>query len=230
MVAALSGQLGRPLLAWPVLGALTGLNGCQLLAPRVPPPPPPPRTVVVAPVLNLSGSDTFDPYHVTDLIASELTTFPGMTVIPINRTLGELAAQGKTKVETPAEAIALARAFSADATLVAAVTEYDPYEPPTVGLIMQWYEPVMDDLGPQLTAPGPRYQAQRVFSATDETVRDEIKHFAAQRDANKSPYGWRRWVQSQELYVRYCGWALIRTMLKLDGAGSAAGSPSEAES
>lgn len=230
MVAALREQLGRPLLAWPVLGALTGLSGCQLLAPRTPPPPPPPRTVVVAPVLNLSGSDTFDAYHLTDLVASELTTFPGMTVIPINRTLGELAAQGKTKVETPAEAVALARAFSADATLVAAVTEYDPYDPPTVGLIMQWYEPVMDDLGPQHLVPGPRYQAQRVFSATDETVRDEIKNFAAQRDGHKSPYGWRRWVQSQELYVRYCGWALIRTMLKLDGAGSAAGSPNEAES
>ena len=62
----------------------------------------------------------------------------------------------------------------------------------------------------------PRWQVQRVFNAADEELRDEIRDFADERDGERSPYGWQRYTKSQELYVRYCGWALIRTMLRLD--------------
>ena len=46
---------------------------------------------------------------------------------------------GKTAVETPQDALDLAGELGADATLVAAITEYQPYDPPIVGVVMQWY-------------------------------------------------------------------------------------------
>jgi hypothetical protein len=95
---------------------------------------------------------------------------------------------------------------------------------------MQWYPahgPARSSTEPDSVATGvadlsdappagPRWQVQRVFNAANEEVREQIHKFAAHRDSHESPYGWRKYIQSQELYVRYCGWATIRTMLRLD--------------
>jgi len=234
-MAAKIGSLGC---AWrlAVAAVLVALvAGCAQQNRGAPGPKPTPRVLVVAPVLNLSGSQDFDPLKVTDLIASEFLSFEGVSVIPVNLTLAELTRQGKNSVTTAEEAVGLAQSLGADAAIVVAVTEYNPYSPPVVGLIMQWYsarpEPrraVFDPVTasravssaerelsePDLTKP--RWQVQRVFNAADEAVLKDIRSFAAQRDGRQSPYGWQQYTKSQELYVRYCGWALIRTMLRLD--------------
>ena len=198
--------------------------------------------IVLAPVLNLTGRQDFDPLKITDLIASELLSFKNIAVLPVNLTLAELERRGKYAVETPQDAVALAQAFGADATVVFAIHEYNPYSPPVIGLTMQWYAAhpgagVPD--APAARASGalsdaaaalPRWQIQRVYNAADEEVREDIEHYAHERDGAKSPYGWKRYVQSQELYVRYCGWATIRTMLRLDQNERAAARPYEAKS
>lgn len=209
----------------------------------------PARVLVVAPVLNLSGSEDFDPLKITDLVASELVALPNVTVIPVSRTLGELARRGKLTVETPDEAVELAQAFDADATLVTAVTEYNPYHPPVVGLIMQLYEAAAPQRGVRLdpvvasrraSSPeeallvadvsAPQWQVQRVFDASDEALLKDIRAFAKERDGHASPYGWRKYVQSQELYVRYCSHALILPLIQLDETRRVAAGPSEAGS
>jgi hypothetical protein len=198
-------------------------------------PAPATQVVVVAPVLNLSGSSDFDPLKVTDAVASELVSFAGISAVPVNLTLAALARQGKNRVESPAEAAELARAFGAQATLVTAVTEYRPYDPPVIGLIMQWYtasggapaaaeagstaDPAAGQQASELVTradAGPRTQLQRVFDAADEDVLDEVKKFADERDGHNSPYGWHKYVKSQDLYVRYCCWSLIRSILAVD--------------
>ena len=87
-------------------------------------PIPPRQVIVVAPVLNLSNSTEFDTLKVTDAVASEAVGFPGIGVVPVNLVLAALAERGTTRVESPAEAVELARRFGAQATLVTAVTEY----------------------------------------------------------------------------------------------------------
>lgn len=221
--------------------AAIAVSGCVRKHCAEKPPAPPPRVLIVAPVLNLSGNHDFDSLKVTDLIASEFQGFPGVAVVPVNRVLAELATEGKTAVETSGDAVRLARMFGADATIVVAVTEYNPYHPPVVGLTMQWYAAGMstgteDAAGSRasasdaLSAAAPRWQVQRVFNAADEAVLDEVEHYADDRDGHRSPYGWRKYVQVQELYVRYCGWALIRTMLALDRDGPKTVVPHEAQS
>lgn len=243
----------RPAIGWGRLAlvavAVLASPGCALLNTKTDPPPlPTARVLVVAPVLNLSGSDAFDSLKVTDLIASEFLSFEGISVIPINLTLVELARHGKEMVGTPEDAFELARAFGADATVVIGVTEYDPYEPPVVGLVMQWYDAPRrpttgTDLDPvsasrALSSPeaalsddrpaGPRWQLQRVFNAADETLLEDLQAFAAEREGHRSPFGWRKYTKSQELYVRYCGHALFRTMLEQDERYRAAMTPNEA--
>ena len=91
-------------------------------------------TIAVAPALNLSGAADFDPSRFADLMASELSYADGISVIPVSRVLGVLAAQELEKVESQAHAHELVRLLGADAILVFAVTEYDPYDPPSIAI------------------------------------------------------------------------------------------------
>lgn len=230
---------------------LTGMVGCSQM--RVDDTPEakaaPAKVYVLAPVLNLSGSNDFDALRVTDLIASECLSFEGLSIVPVNLTLAELARVGKPSVETPEDAVQLARTFGADGTLVVAITEYDPYDPPVIGMILQVYEADrvsstarFDPLtasrssqSPELAlsvAPGltPRWQIQRVFNAASEDVQNDIRRYAEDREGHRSAYGWRKTTKCQEEYVRYCGWALIRSMLLLDQVDRAASRSHEAKS
>ncbi|MBW7905589.1 MAG: hypothetical protein LC135_03765 [Phycisphaerae bacterium] len=188
-----------------------------------------PTVVVVAPVLNMSNSTDFDALKLSDIVAAELTTFQGVAVIPVNRVLAALVRQGRDAVLTPEDALAIADEFGADATVVTAVTAYDGYTP-AVGVVMQWYwrrrviatefDPVAASRlasestpGPEAVAHGPAVQVQRYYNGTDGALQGEIREYGAKRDGALSPYGWRRYVVSQELFVRYCIWDSIRTML-----------------
>jgi len=226
--------------------ALAILAGCVQQNRGVEQSSPRTRVLAVAPVLNLSGSLDFDPLKVTDLIASEFLSFEGIAVIPVNLALAELDRQGKQSIETAQDAVRLAQALGADATIVVAVTEYDPYPPPVVGLIMQWYSAnpqseqtvtelagASDSSGGQRSllsdqASGPLWQVQKVYDASDQEVVKDIRSFAARRDGHQSPYGWRRYIQSQTLYMRYASWATIRTMLSLDTRDRMPSQPDEA--
>jgi hypothetical protein len=153
-------------------------------------------------VLNLSNSPDWDTLRVSDWLASEMQQFPGLTVIPVNRSAAALVQQGKESVESPEDAIQLAREFGADATVVTAITEYSPYDPPVVGMIMQWY-----------STNTPEMQIQRVYNAAVDQTLSELKDYAQTREGQESPYEWRVHSKSQELFVRYCCWATIRSML-----------------
>lgn len=218
-------------------------------ASSIEPPPEPPQVVVVAPVLNLSNNTDWDPLKVTDIVASVLQSFDGIVVIPVNRTLAALSLRGKSAVESPRDALDLAREFNADATVVVAITEYDPYDPPRIGVIVQWYAPRRGPGMPSLdpvtasrrateAAPAatvaqdttPLFQVQRVFSAADRAVMSDIKTYAKEQNAHNSPYGYRIHVKSQEHFVRYCMTAAIRPILRTRITEDQAARDVEAES
>ncbi len=46
-----------------------------------------------------------------------------------------------------------------------------------------------------------------------EAVVAEIRAFAGGRDADDSPYGWRRYVVSQQEFIRFCCHATIHSLL-----------------
>lgn len=190
-----------------------------------------PVTIAVAPAINLSGSTDFDPYRFADLMAGELSFAPGVSVVPVSRVISALTAQGVERVESPDHAWALAKQLGADAILVFAVTEYDPYDPPGIGITAQLYgkEPAGGGgvLDPVALSRRPRpdaadrtrgqelllAQVQRVYHASHGSVVDDVKKFAALRDGDGSPYGWRRYVVTQQGFIRYCCHATVRALL-----------------
>ncbi len=50
----------------------------------------------------------------------------------------------------------------------------------------------------------PRAEYQRVFNGADETVKREIRRFSRDRSADGNPYGWRKFLASQEHFWRFC--------------------------
>jgi hypothetical protein len=135
-------------------------------------------------------------------------------------------------VNTPETALWLAEELGAEATVVAAITEYNPYDPPIVGLIVQLYTPASAGGSSRLDAvaasreatdfapagdiglAGDRpLQIQRVFNASDSRVLDELKDYGKQRKGRESPYEWQVHAKSQELFVRFSLWSAIRSML-----------------
>lgn len=220
--------------AWWMLVALC-LPGCSSLRNRTIVPLASPvwagLTIAVAPAINQSGSADFDPNRFADLMASELSHAHGIGVIPVSRVLAVLAAQGLKQVTGPSHAHEVMGLLGADAILVFAVTEYDPFDPPSIGISAQLYgawpgsnggamDPVALSRQTTLTSRqaggGSRRllaQMHRVFNASLRSTIREIKVFAADRDGDTSPYGWRKYMVSQQHYIRYCCHATIRALL-----------------
>jgi hypothetical protein len=178
-------------------------------------------TIAVAPAINFSGSSHWDPMRMGDLMASELSQVPGINVVGVNRVLAVLARQGRDSIVSPAHALEVCDQLGVDAILVFAITEYDPYDPPVVGLATQLYGPRPRNLGfdPVATsrqarpfptdnlandALRPWAQVQRTFNAAHESVQKAVESYGRPRDAEHSPMGWRKYVASQELYMRFC--------------------------
>ena len=187
-------------------------------------------TFAVAPVLNFSGEFSIDPVKAADLLASELTGVDGVTVLPVNRVVAVLIAQGKQQIESPAHALEVADAVGADAILVAAITEYDAYTP-VVGLAMQMYArpdrplprldplvasrmPAAMTLTEMADALQPVGQVQLVNNATHEKVIRAVERYASPRSGKENPFGWRQYLKVQSLYLRFCWHDAIQRLLE----------------
>ncbi|MCO6436184.1 MAG: hypothetical protein J5J06_03760 [Phycisphaerae bacterium] len=220
------------------------LTGCRAPRPvaevRVANPWLGPLTIAVGPAINLSGSSDFDPAKFADVMASELAFAEGVSVIPVSRVLAALAQNGQNGITSPEQALELCGVLGADAILVFAVTEYEPYDPPRIGISAQLFgrRPAegFRTVDPATLAREARGQAevgraqrrvlaqmQRVFDAGHGAVSEDIRRFAAQRGADGSPYGWRKYVVSQQGFMRYCCHRTIGELLDHPLSGGPAG-------
>lgn len=191
-----------------------------------------PLTVAVAPALNFSGSTDFDPDKVADLMASELGHADGISVIPVSRVLAVMSRLGITEVGSPAQALSIKDRLGADAILVFAVTEYDPYDPPVVGIAAQLYgraagRTAGDGLNPVLVSRQARpfavgqvdqgvdlpiAQTQQVYNAAHDFILHRVRQFADHRGDDGSAFGWRLFLVSQEHYFRFCTAQVVKQL------------------
>lgn len=228
---------------------MSGLCGCTLRNNRHSDPQGPPCVVAVAPVLNLSNSVDFDPLRVTDILAAEFQSFSGVLVVPVNRVLATLELMERDGVLTASDALELGRELNADAVVVAAVTDFSPYDPPRFGLVLQWYAQPRREAGFSRLDPvaasrratdwetvsdaagdprRPTWQVQASYSGASRDVLEDIRRYDRARGGHDSPFGWKVHVKSQEAFVRYCCWATLRSMLLARAEAWKTGSADEA--
>lgn len=224
---------------------LASFAGCGLTRDKNVPPPieyslqtpyPMTRTLAVAPLINLSGSKDFDPLVATDTLFSELQQVAGLNVLPLNKTLAAMRALGIRVIDSPETASRIANALNADAIVVASVTAYDPYNPPSIGMTIQLYE--VRDLGaaPEPiarrpdgtlasgevkeeqppTAKGPASQVAAVFNANNQTVLQELREFARGRTNYDSALKEERFLRDSEAYMRFVCHAMVRRLIEVE--------------
>ena len=147
--------------------------------------------------------------------------------------LAVLLSEGLEQVASPTHALEIARTVGANAILVFSVTDYDPYDPPRIGISAQLYgagtgsgvgslDPVALSRAGRMSASPPRRagrhrrviaETQYVFDASHGSIIAGIKRYAALRGADESPFGWRRYVVSQQGFIQYCCHATIQKLL-----------------
>ncbi len=189
-----------------------------------------PVTFAVAPVLNFSGQFDLDPITAADLLASELSSIEGVSVLPLNRVVAFLATQGKQQIESPAHALVVAEAVGADALLVAGITEYDPYTP-ILGVVLQMYatpgrslptfDPVAASRQPQalniteMADPlQPAGQVQRVYNGNHAHLVEAVRRYASGRSDGPNPLGWRQYLKVQTLFLRFCWYDAAERLMR----------------
>jgi len=189
------------------------------------------RTYAVAPFLNLSGSHDFDPLTMSDQLFSELQQIQNLNVLPVNKTLAAMAQLHLRTINSPQAAQKVADLIGADALLVPAITAFDPYNPPTVGMAFQLY--TQDDLagpppagtrqinGAMLPDPNvhpsqPATEIAAIFNSTNQTVLMELHDFTKGRTDYQSALQEQRYLADIDSYARFVCHAMVRRLMDVE--------------
>lgn len=204
------------------------------------------RTLAVAPAINLSGTRDFDPLVVSDILYAEMQQVEGLNVLPLNKTLLAMQRLGIRSIDDPKAAQKLAEYLGADGLVIPAITAYDPYNPPMVGMILQMYTPAgvaaaeaapvkppvvetnpdrptiaADIAGPSANAqPDPSRQpvsqVSAVFNSTNQTVLKELAVFARGRTQYDSAMMDQKFLADADQYMRFVCHAMVRRLMDVE--------------
>lgn len=125
---------------WLISALLLACGGCSTVVVQVTNPVPGLTTVAVAPFFNLSAEPSVDGRRFALSYYSELQKSPGFQVVPVG-VVEQAMQENGIDLTGPEDAIRLAQILKVDAIVVGAITEYDPYYPPQLGMQVQWYSP-----------------------------------------------------------------------------------------
>ena len=193
------------------------------------------RTLAIAPAVNLSGVRDFDPLTISDRLFEEMHQVAGLQVLPLNKTLIAMTKLGIRSIDTPEAAQAVAREMAADGLIIPAVTAYDPYNPPTLGMSLQLYttrnmvarpsaearridgtiiangeDPAAADARQPVSA------VSAVFDAHNQTVLRELRDYAAGRTEYDSALREQKFLLDMEQYSRFVCHAMARRLLEVE--------------
>ncbi|WP_460168076.1 hypothetical protein [Thermostilla marina] len=159
--------------------------GCSMMPvvrhrPTVHNPFPQLAKVAVAPFFNLSAEPTVDGRRFANAYYNELQQIPGFEVIPVS-VVEQAMRSNNINLTGAAEARRLAQILGADAVVIGAITEYDPYYPPRLGLQVEWYaanpgfHPIPPGYGlPWGTAEETEIPDRLVFEAEFALAREQL--------------------------------------------------------
>jgi len=171
-----------------LLAILTSLAvaGCGLLPerwhqPTVHNPFPQLSKVAIAPFFNLSTEATLDGRQVAVAYFNELQLVPGFEVVPVG-VVERAIADNKMPLNSPADARKLAQFLQVDAGVIGAITDYNPYYPPRLGLQVEWYaaNPCFHPIPPGYGLPWGTHEEQEIpprliFEAEFALAKEQLK-------------------------------------------------------
>jgi len=229
---------GGRITAWAALSALAAAAGCAEVERVLDPYPAPALTspfgferVAVAPFADLTGEVAPECKSMiakaAEIYHAELQRVEGLRVVPPAVVRKAVESSG-LKMTSPVEALELARLLGADAIVVGAVTSYDPYYKPRVGLAVEVYQRVpapkaAEDIlalaergRPFAIRTGgavPVAVVDHVYDSADHETDRAVRRFGRQRDALSSAFGTERFLRDMEKYLSFvCHRAIVEML------------------
>ncbi len=136
---------------------------------------PQPQTVyadrvlwAVVPLRNESGSSYADGLKIADRLTNTLQTVDQIDVVPVNRVIAVMEALELLELRSPADVMHVARTLGVDGIIVGTVTAYDPYDPPKLGLQIEFY---LNDQQSQFQTVDVRKLTQAATGAASQNAR-----------------------------------------------------------
>jgi TolB-like protein len=144
--------------------------------------------------------------EVTDIFTGELARFNESGVVHSAAMFDYIRAQRIeiTDKNIREAALEIGKAFNVDAVIIGAVTEYNEYFPPVLGLSI---EVVTVNDGQTVFATSETYDASFNF------VREEIEQFCGAKKVNDSVYGNELIMQKMDLYTEFVSYEIIKKNL-----------------
>jgi hypothetical protein len=226
--------------------AMTGCGGSTLHEPATLTAPYAQSQVwAVVPFDNQSGVPQVRTDQVADQFAEQIQQIEGLDALPVNRVIAAMRTMDVDAIRTPGEARTLIRLLGVDGLLVGAVTAYDAYPPPKLGLAVQLYRTdAIDDatgLDPHALSRAPTdvgmttYEASSyptssaagVFDARHHDTRRDLEAYAVGRTDPDNPFGTDIHLARMDLYTQFVSYRLLRDLLDHDRTriSSADGTP-----
>lgn len=192
----------------------------------------------VAPLRNESGTSVVDTMTVSDALTKQLHEVRGVTVVPLNRTLGAMRVLGLRSVDTPDDAHALIETLGVDALVVGTITAYDPYNPPKMGMSLALFvrpgslmtagsvrRESVDSRAIRASAteegvPFPEWErapasvASEHLDGANHDVQAAVRTYGEGRSSTVSALGWRRYLASMPLYADFVCYRLTERLLE----------------
>ncbi|HEY0007578.1 MAG TPA: hypothetical protein VGB55_02545 [Tepidisphaeraceae bacterium] len=185
----------------------------------------------IAPVINLSGQPGVDAIIQADLLYQQLQTVQGLTVVPVDRVAQVYIASSIDQIQTPDQAMAVMELLGCQGLIIATVTQYDPYNPPKMGVALQLFR--KDSITPQAPLPNPHelvragappvetpmpqnpdfVQVIGMYDAANGSVRDAVIDYASGRHEPAGPMGEREYFNSMERFAGFAYFTLIEDLL-----------------
>jgi hypothetical protein len=189
----------------------------------------------VVPPRNESGTSLVDANSVGDALVAAVTEIPGVTALPLNRTLEAMRALKIAGVDTPQQVRQLAEALGADAVLVGSITAWDPYNPPVIGLSMALFsrsgrlhreEGMLDPQALTSAATDAGFLAHSNFRDAPVSVASEhldarnhqvklfVKEYAQGRSDAGTALDWHIYFASMDLYTQFAAYHTVRRVME----------------
>ncbi len=186
----------------------------------------------VAPLRNESGTTILELDAISDAIVRSCQQIEGIRCLPLNRVLAEMRGLGMDTILTPEDAGRLAARLGVNGLVVGTVTDYNPYDPPTIGmsLVLETGAAFVETDGLDLdglrgsvtgSASGSTVRYSEAPSASVSVVLDgrnhatlmELRRYAEGRHDPGSALGWRAYLTSMPLYSDFAAHTAVSRLL-----------------
>lgn len=193
----------------------------------------------VAPLRNESGIEGVDGVKFAEALAAQITQVEGVRAIPVSRAIERLRELGLSAFEGAANARAVAEALGADGVIVGAITSYDPYDPPKIGVSLALHarsravrapykrdkeidpNAIMGAISDRALTfvdaedpEAPLSTAAAHFDGANHAVEIAVRGYANGRyEEGASPLGWRRYLASMTLFTEFAAHEMVARLL-----------------